>query len=486
MKEEQPPNGVGKALHEVPALHPLVSLGIIAAVVLGILFVLPRPAGVTIQGWRMLAIFLATVLALMLRPVPGGAAVLIGITCTVLSGIFTLPQALASYGSSTVWLVLAAFFVARALINSGLARRIALLFVRAIGHTSAGLGYSLVASDWVLAGIIPSNAARVGGVILPIARSLASIYNSLPGPTAPLLGTYLMLTIYQGDVIACAMFLTGQASNPIGARLAAQTANVTVDWPGWLYAASVPGACALLVMPWLLYRVCPPEIRHTPQAADMARKELLAMGPLSRNERIVLGTFIAVCGAWATSPFHGVETTTAALAGVAVLLATRALTWEDVTREHLAWDIFVWYGGLIRMGEALNEFGITNAFATWVSSHFPGWQWPLLMAVVCVIYFYSHYAFASITTHFISMYVPFLAVLLAAGAPAALVAHALLFYTNLSASLTHYGTTPAPIVFAAGYVSHGRWWRIGLLASIVNLAIWTGVGLLWWKFIGLW
>jgi DASS family divalent anion:Na+ symporter len=295
-----------------------------------------------------------------------------------------------------------------------------------------------------------------------------------------------MLTIYQGDVIACAMFLTGQASNPIGARLAAQTANVTVDWSGWLYAASVPGACALLVMPWLLYRICPPEIRHTPQAADMARKELLAMGPLNRNERIVLGTFIAVCGAWATSPLHGVETTTAALAGVAVLLATRALTWEDVTREHLAWDIFVWYGGLIRMGEALNEFGITSAFAAWVSSHFPGWQWPLLMAVVCVIYFYSHYAFASITTHFISMYVPFLAVLLAAGAPAALVAHALLFYTNLSASLTHYGTTPAPIVFAAGYVAHGRWWRIGLLASIVNLAIWTGVGLLWWKFIGLW
>jgi DASS family divalent anion:Na+ symporter len=382
--------------------------------------------------------------------------------------------------------VLAAFFVARALINSGLARRIALLFVRAIGHTSAGLGYSLVASDWVLAGIIPANSARIGGVILPITRSLASIYDSLPGPTAPLLGTYLMLTIYQGDVIACAMFLTGQASNPIGARLAAQTAHITVDWPSWLFAASVPGLCAFLLMPWVIYRISPPEIRHTPQAAEMARKELLAMGPLNRNERIVLAIFITVCGVWATSPLHGIEATTAALGGVAVLLATRALTWEDVTREHLAWDIFVWYGGLIRMGEALNEFGITSAFAAWVSGHFPGWHWPLLMGVVCFIYFYSHYAFASITTHFISMYVPFLAVLLAAGAPAPLIAYALLFYTNLSASLTHYGTTHAPIVFGAGYVSHGLWWRVGLLASAVNLAVWTGVGLLWWKFIGLW
>jgi DASS family divalent anion:Na+ symporter len=434
----------------------------------------------------LLAIFLCTVLALMLRPVAGGAAVLIGITATVLIGIFTLPQALSAYGSSTVWLVLAAFFVARALINSGLARRIALLFVRLMGHTSLGLGYALVASDWVLAGIIPANSARLGGVILPVTRSLASIYDSLPGKSASLLGTYLMLTIYQGDVISCAMFLTGQASNPIGARLAAQTANVPVDWSSWLLAAFVPGACALLVVPWVIYRLTPPSIRHTPQAAFMARSELEAMGPLSRNEKIVLAIFVTVCGVWATSAFHGVDTTTAALAGVTVLLATRALSWEDVMREHLAWDIFIWYGGLIRMGEALNEFGLTTAFAGWVSGHFPGWHWPVLMTAILIIYFYSHYAFASITTHFISMYVPFLAVLLAAGAPAPLVAYAMLFFTNLSASLTHYGTTPAPIVFAAGYVSHGLWWRIGLIASVINLILWTCAGLPWWKLIGLW
>jgi DASS family divalent anion:Na+ symporter len=84
------------------------------------------------------------------------------------------------------------------------------------------------------------------------------------------------------------------------------------------------------------------------------------------------------------------------------------------------------------------------------------------------------------------MYAPFVAVVVAAGAPAPLVAYALLFAANLSASLTHYGTTPAPIVFAADFVAHGEWWKIGLLISIVNLGVWTGVGLVWWKIIGLW
>ena len=67
-----------------------------------------------------------------------------------------------------------------------------------------------------------------------------------------------------------------------------------------------------------------------------------------------------------------------------------------------------------------------------------------------------------------------------------LTAYALAFYTNLSASLTHYGTTHSPIIFAAGYVTHGHWWRIGLLISVANLAIWTVVGFAWWKIIGLW
>jgi divalent anion:Na+ symporter, DASS family len=323
-------------------------------------------------------------------------------------------------------------------------------------------------------------------VLLPITRSLSAVYRSTPGATATLLGTYLMLTIYQGDVVACAMFLTGQASNAIGARLAAQTANVSITWSSWFFAAVLPGLAAALVVPWAIYRLSPPEIKHTPKAAEMARRELEEMGPMRGTEKIVLSVFLLVCGLWATSALHQLDTTMVALIGVGILLATGALSWGDAVREHLAWDIFVWYGGLIRMGEALNDFGLTTHFARWVSSQFAGWAWPALFCAILLIYFYAHYAFASITTHILSMYAPFLAVMVAAGAPAPLVAYALVFAANLSASLTHYGTTPAPIVFAADFVSHGEWWKIGLLISIVNLAVWAGVGLVWWKIIGLW
>src|SRR5262249_30518850 len=110
----------------------------------------------------------------------------------------------------------------------------------------------------------------------------------------------------------------------------------------------------------------------------------------------------------------------------------------------------------------------------------------VLFVLMLLIYFYAHYGFASITTHILSMYPAFVGVLLLQGAPPWLAACSFAYFANLSAGLTHYGTTPAPIVFATGYVSHRTWWRIGLLMSLVNVTVWLAVGLPWWKLWGLW
>jgi len=169
---------------DAPAVSAWISLAIMAVLAFGILYGMPKPEGVKPEGWRMLAIFVCTVVALMLRPIAGGAAVLIGVVVSVVTGAQTIAQGLSGYGNSTVWLVLSAFFIARTMINSGLARRLALLFVRTIGHTSVGLGYALVGSEMVMATVIPGNSARVGGILMPISRTLSELYGSHPGSTA--------------------------------------------------------------------------------------------------------------------------------------------------------------------------------------------------------------------------------------------------------------------------------------------------------------
>jgi DASS family divalent anion:Na+ symporter len=453
---------------------------------LGIGLLAPRPEAIRPEGWRLLGIFAGTIAGLILHPIPGGAVVLVAVTLAAIWGGLTIEKALSGYGDPTVWLVMAAFFISRALIKTGLARRIALFFVRAVGRTSLGVCYALSLSDMVLAGIIPSNAARSGGVILPIVRSIAELYGSQPGPTAVLLGSYLMTAVYQSICVTAAMFFTGQASNPLAAQLAGENFGYTVTWTLWLVAGIVPGLCSLAVVPIVVMRLNPPGIRHTPEAASFARSELKAMGRMKFGEKTVLLVFLAVCGGWVTAGIHGLDIAVTALLGAAALLVTGVLTWDDVKNEKAAWDIFVWYGGLLMMGKALGEAGVTREFARSVGAQFGGMGWPALFAIALLIYFYAHYGFASITAHILAMYTPFLAVLLARDAPPGLVVFAFACFTNLAAGLTNYGTTPSPMFFAHEYVSLGRWWKVGAVVSVVNIAVWSTVGFGWWKLIGLW
>jgi DASS family divalent anion:Na+ symporter len=337
-----------------------------------------------------------------------------------------------------------------------------------------------------LATVIPSNAARSGGIIFPVSRSVAEAYGSRPGATAGRLGAFLMCLIYQCEVIICAMFLTGQAGNLLIQKFAQQAAGIDLNYTRWMIGGVIPGLVSLIVTPTLLYRIFPPEIRHTPGAKDFARGELDRMGPMSGHEKMMLCVFAFVALLWISTKYHGIDYAVVALIGICVLLLGKVIDWEDLIAERSAWDVFIWYGGLVRMAEALGETGITKKFAEVSAGFTTGWKWWMALGLLALLYFYAHYAFASISAHALAMYTPFLVVIIAAGAPSFIAVALLAHFSNLSAGLTHYGTTPGPIYFGAGYVSQQTWWRLGLIASIPNILIWTVAGLVWWKLLGWW
>ncbi|HVG83817.1 MAG TPA: DASS family sodium-coupled anion symporter [Vicinamibacterales bacterium] len=470
-----------------PTPPPVRVWGLVAllALYLVIAYLVPRPDAITPQGWRTAAIFGCVIVGMIIEPLPASALVLLGLTAMTANGT-TMREALGGFAEPSVWLVIVAMLIARSMLDSGLARRIALVFIRGVGRSSLGISYALLMTDVTLASGVPSITARSAGMLLPIARRIAELFDSHPGPTAGRIGTFLVAGLYQGSAVACAMFFTGQASNVLGANLAGKLVNVEVTWASWLVAAIVPGLASCAVVPWVVHRVVTPSVIRTPEAPAFAAAELHKMGTLSRDERITLAVFVGVGLLWITTGWHRLDVTFIALLGLGVLLTTGAMTWSTATTERAAWDVFVWYGGLLRMGELLNATGTTKWFAESVGAVFAGIPWLFVLLGILIIYFYTHYAFASITAHVLAMFPPFVVLLVGLGVPPKLAVYSLLCLANLPAGLTHYGTTTGPILFGVGYVSFADWWRVGFMVSLANMAIWLTIGFGWWKLLGFW
>ena len=438
------------------------------------------------RSWGLLSLFVATVSALITRPMPAAAVLIVAVTTATFLGLITVQDAVSGFGNVTVWLIVAAFMFSRGLVQTRLGERIAYSTVRRLGGSPLRLGYAIVLADLAMAPMTASNTARAGGILFPITLNIARAFGSEPGPTASRIGAFLMKTLYQGDLVVSAMFLTATAPNPLVAELARQGSGTVVTWTTWALAASVPGIAGLVLVPYVVYRLCPPTVEDTRAAQVLASERLLSMGPMRRAEGLMLAIFALVLFLWLSAEWHGASATAVAYLGLSLMLLTRVLAWSDILDEKGGWDTLIWFGGLVMLAGQLDKAGIPKAFANAAAGFVGGWPWWWALAALLVIYLYSHYAFATLVAHVTAMFPAFFAVAVGLGAPPLLAALTFGFFSSLNAATTHYGTGPAPIVFGAGYLTQTEWWRIGFLISLVHLAIWLPLGFLWWKAIGLW
>lgn len=461
------------------------------AVVL-ILWFIPVPEGVRPEAWHLFAIFAATILGIILKAAPMGTMCMLAIAFTALTQVVapgdagkSITKALTGFGDKVIWLIGISFFIARGFIKTGLGNRIAFLFIRVFGKSSLGLAYGLGLADLCLAPAIPSNTARGGGIIYPIMKSMATSFDSVPDKpeTHRKLGSYLTLNSYYMNLIASGMFLTGTASNPMCQKFAANL-GIDITWMSWAIAGFIPGIVAFFVVPLVLYKLYPPALKKTGDAPKMAAQKLKEMGPISRDEWLMLLAFFILLALWIFGGSLSIDATTTAFIGLTLLLLTSVLTWEDVKSEKGAWDTIVWFAVLVMMASSLNELGFIGWFSDLIKVQIGSLSWQIAFPIIILVYFFSHYIFASATAHVAAMYAALLGVGVSLGVPGMLLAMMLGFMGSIYGVLTHYGHGPAPVFFGSGYVDLKSWWLHGLEIGVVLLIIYMGVGGLWMKVIG--
>ncbi len=211
------------------------------------------PEGLTQQAWQLFDIFITAIFAVIVNAMPILTAAVLALSVTIVTGTLEAKDAHSGFGSGFILLIVVAFLIGRAVVNSSLGARIAYGLIRLFGKTTLGLGYSMVAADMIIAAAFPSNTAR-SGVLYPIVYSPSNSAGSRPGDdTRRKMGAYLMMTSMAGLSISSSLWLTAMAANPTGAGIAAGL-GVEISFFSWFVAASVPCLVAFLVVPYVLYR----------------------------------------------------------------------------------------------------------------------------------------------------------------------------------------------------------------------------------------
>jgi DASS family divalent anion:Na+ symporter len=459
----------------------LLARGGVLALTFGLWFS-PTPEGLVPAAWHLFALFVAAIASVVLGAFPILTSSVLALAAAVLTGTLAPEEAYSGFANGTILLIVVAFLVARAVVKCGLGERLGHLVVSLFGRSTLGLGYSIFLVDGVIAPAFPSNTAR-SGVLYPLALSVAEAAGARPnGGPRPRLGAFLMFSGIASLTVSSALWFTAMAANPLGAEIA-RGHGLEIDFVSWLIASSVPTLAAMALLPAFLYKVVGPEVTSTPEAPVAARRALLALGPLRRDEKVVTATFLGMVILWGAAATLGLDSTAVAFLGLGLLLATSVLTLADIAKEGDVLATFIWFAVLFTLSGQLNALG----FMSYLGERLAGGLFglPALAAglLLVVAYVLLHYLFVSQTAHLLALFGVFLDVGTKLGVPLAPFAFLLLFATNFFSANTPQGSSANLLFAASGYLSQGELYRLGALTTAFNLAVYLVVGTPWLVFV---
>jgi divalent anion:Na+ symporter, DASS family len=452
----------------------------------GIFFIIPSPLGLEVAGWHLLGIFVATILALVLQPMPEAVILIFAITA---AGTLVVPlqELLVGYTDTTLWLIVVAVMISIGLKKSGLVKRVGLLLISKFGTTSLRLGYILSFMDFILATSTPAAPARGGGIVFPLAEGVIEACNSKPGITSQRIGSYMTVLLYMVCMITGSIFMTGMGPNLLNVKLAQQMIGIQVTWSMWSIAA-LPSVMGVILIPYLIYKVYTPELKSLETVRDEAIQELKTLGKMTTSEYLAGSIFLMIFFLWATGAVTHIDATVVSFLGISLMFLCRIITWKDIVESREVWSMLMWFGGILGLSIGLSHTGFFSWFTIFLKQLVPihGLGTYTVLIIIALLATIPHYFFASLVAY-VAAFAPLIFSLIAATDVPRYPAFFLVAYLMvISSTLTHYGNGLGPLLFGKGYVDKKTWWLIGLMVTIFFSVLYLVVGPVYWKIIGIW
>lgn len=456
----------------------VIKLGLIwgsVAIALAI-WLAPAPAGLSVEGKTSWAVFILCTGLWVSNAVPFGITGLLAIALLAVTGAMRASEAFAAFGNSAVFFLIGVFIIAAALIESGLSKRCALLFLRPFERSPYAF-----ASGMMLAGAfgtlwMPNQATSA--LLFPIAVEVALALRLSVGKSA--YAKVLFLSLAWGAMIGSNASFLGSTRAALAIGMLQERHGIGISFSEWVIAAMPMVVLGCAAAPLVLRLCFPKEVVPFTAAREVLEEAVREMGPIGRRQWTVATIVTLTIAAWVILG-NRVDLAVIALLGSTALFATRSIAWEEAERR-IYWNIVLMYGGAIALGIVIDRTGA----ARWlVDAVLDGATIPPTLAVAVVALGTLLLSEFMSNAAAVAVMLP-LAFSMATQLGASPVA--LTLATSIGAGLDFalpFSSAPNTIVFSSGYLRMFDVVKAGGVMTIVSVLLVVLLVWVWWPLLGL-
>ena len=441
-----------------------------------------HPAGLSAAGQAVLAATLWIAIWWILEVIPIAVTALLPIVLFPLTGALSLEETTASFGHRYIFLYIGGFMLAIAIERWGLHRRIALNIIHIIGTNIKNIILGFMAATAFLSMWISNTATSV--MMLPIGMAIITQLKDNPRTVTnenKIFGKALMLAIAYSASIGGIATLIGTPPNLVLAGIVQDVYGIEITFLDWI-VIGLPVSLLLLVICWkyLTEVAFTFEQKSFPGGKAEIEKQLVELGKISYEEKVVLVVFVATALAWISRSFllnifisELDDTIIAIIAGVILFLLPagkgqdrKLINWKEAVK--LPWGVLLLFGGGLALAEAFKSSGL----AAWL-----GEQMTLLQGVSLVVLLIILVAAVNFLTE-ITSNLATTAMMLPILAPLAVIINVHPFTLMVGATLAAscafmlpVATPPNAVVFGSGYLKIPDMVRAGVWMNLISIVV---------------
>ncbi|MHA1862178.1 MAG: SLC13 family permease [Candidatus Thorarchaeota archaeon] len=409
----------------------------------------------------------------------------------VLTNIRPPSEALAPFFDPAVALIFGGFLIGRALTKYELDKRLALLILSRTKGSGGSLiltvmGVTAFLSMWI------SNTASAA-IMIPIA--LAVISRIRDTDIRGKYGKALVLGVAYAATLGGVASLVGSPPNPLAASYINSFLGIEFTFMSWIpFGLPVVLIMLPITWQWIVFRFkIPRDIEEMDDLKEISRKEYLRLGPMPREQKLVVLIFASVVFLWFTEKLpdfivnvigwsgHGISSSIVALIGGVSLMILRLLDEKDVS-SHISWSSLLILGSGIALGRAMIDTGLSAFIAQQMTGLgiFPAVIIVVIIGIIAVLVTMV----ASNTGAAVILIPVAIPLAVGLGIDPLLVTMVIAIGVSMDFALPT-GTPPSTIAYSTGKVEMREMITTGLVVDLIAILVLTIVVVWLWGLLGL-